>query len=196
MKTFAITKAMKDIIFVTGSEYKFDVAKKTLAGSDFELIQQELETPEIQSMDVAEVASYSAKWTSEKLQKTAAVTDAGCYISALNGFPGPFIKWVNKWISAEDFLNLMKGKDDRSVEVRACLGYCEPGAEPVIFTGVSRGKLSLAPGVKGITPIDEIFIPEGYDKPSSEIPWDEMAKFWSKGADSTWTQLAEYLKKK
>lgn len=187
---------MKEIIFITGSDLKFDVAKKSVLGSDLKLVQQKLETPEIQSMDVKEVAYFSAKWASEELQKAVAVTDAGFYIEALNGFPGPFIKWMNKWLSAEDFLNLMKGKKNRSAEVRACLGYCEPGKEPVVFVGISKGRLSFRPGAKGATAINEIFIPEGYDKPASEISWEEMAKFWGDGADGTWGQLLKYLERK
>jgi len=40
---------MKIIIFVTGSLYKFQVVQKVLERKGIELIQQELETPEIQS---------------------------------------------------------------------------------------------------------------------------------------------------
>ena len=187
---------MKEIIYVTGNNLKFDVAKKKIAGFGFDLVQKKLETPEIQSMDVKEVASFSAKWASDKLRKAVAVTDAGFYIEALNGFPGPFIKYINKWLTAEGILNLMRGKEDRGVEVRACLGYCEPGEEPVAYTGVSKGRLALVPAGKRTTPIDELFIPDGYDRPASEIPWEEMAKFWGEGADGTWKQLAEYLKAK
>lgn len=185
---------MKEIIYVTGNKLKFDVARKSIAGSEFKLVQKKLDTPEIQSTDVREIASFSAKWASDKLQKTVAVSDAGFYIEALNGFPGPFIKYINKWLTPADMLKLMRSQKNRRVEVRSCLGYCEVGKKPVTFIGISKGKIASTPGKKSFTPINEIFIPEGYSRPASDIPWEEMSKFWGGGADGTWRQLAEYLK--
>jgi len=184
---------MREIIYVTGNKLKFDVARKNIVGSGFKLVQKKLDTPEIQSTDVKEVVSFSAKWASDKLKKAVAVSDAGFYIKALNGFPGPFIKYINQWLVAGDVLRLMQGKKNRRVEVRSCLGYCEAGKKPVIFTGISRGSIAMASGKKSFTPINEIFIPEGYDRPASEISWEGMSKFWGGGADGTWKQLAEYL---
>ena len=97
---------MKTIVFVTGNPYKFEVAQKSFENSDINIVQQEIETPEIQSTDVKEIASYSAKWAAEKLGKPVVLTDAGYYIKTLNGFPGPFIKYINKWLTAEDVLKL------------------------------------------------------------------------------------------
>lgn len=123
----------KEIIFVTGNKYKFRVAQKSLVGGGFKPVQKKLETPEIQSDSVEEVSAFSAKWAADILKKSVAVSDGGCYIEALNGFPGPFIKYINKWLSAGDLLNLMKGKKNRRVFWRDCLAYCEPGKKPKTF---------------------------------------------------------------
>lgn len=100
---------------MTGNKYKFEIAQKVLENSNVELIQQKIETPEIQSSDVEEIASYSAKFAAEKLGKPVALTDAGWYINALNGFPGLFIKYINQWLTSDEILKLMEGKSDRSV---------------------------------------------------------------------------------
>jgi len=182
---------MQEITYVTGSKLKFGIAQKALEGFGIKLVQQKLDTPEIQSDDVGEIASYSAKWASEKLNKSVIVTDAGYYIEALKGFPGPFIKYINQWLTSADILKLMSGQENRNVEVKVCLVYCEPGKEPVTFFAVSKGTIALTAGEKGVMPIDEVFIPEGYDKPESEIEWEERSKFWSK--EQSWPKLAEYL---
>jgi len=183
---------MKKIIYVTGNSLKFEVAQNAIKGSDFSLIRQDLDVPEMQSENVEEIALFSAKWASDYLQRPVAVTDAGYYIATLNGFPGPFIKFINKWLTAEDILNLMRGKENRDVEVKACLAYCEPENEPVVFSGIFRGKIALLAGQKGTTSINEVFIPDGFDRPESEIPWEEMKIFW--GKDDTWQKLIDYLK--
>lgn len=100
---------MKTITFVTGNPYKFEVAKKVIEKRGLILEKEKLETPEIQETDVVKIASYSAKWACEKLGKPAALTDVGWYIEALNGFPGPFIKYINQWLTSDDLLKLMSG---------------------------------------------------------------------------------------
>jgi len=82
------------LVYVTGNDTKFEVALKTFSNTGIALLQKSLSTPEIQSKSVQEVAMYSARWASKELDKPVIVTDAGFYIEALNGFPGPFIKFV------------------------------------------------------------------------------------------------------
>ena len=88
----------------------------------------------------------------------------------------------------------MKGKENRNVEVKDCLAYCEPGNDPITLSRAFKGKISLSCGKKGTTPINEIFIPDGFDKPESEISWQEMRDFW--GKDDTWQKLIVYLESK
>ncbi|OGD78686.1 hypothetical protein A2368_02120 [Candidatus Collierbacteria bacterium RIFOXYB1_FULL_49_13] len=183
---------MRKIVFVTGNEYKFQVAVEALKPYGIELEQIRLETPEIQSTKVEDVAGFSAKWVSEKLDRPAVLTDAGYYIQALCGFPGPFIKWVNSWLTAENYVKLMEGKVDRKIVVKECLAYCEPGKEPVVFVGEFVGQMAEKVGAKGTTPINEVFIPEGFDRVESEISREEMVKFW--GTSGNWQKLGEYLK--
>jgi XTP/dITP diphosphohydrolase len=185
----------RTIYFVTGNKYKFEIAKKVLGETDINLVQEDLDIPEIQSTKVEKIASFSAKWAAEKLGKSVALTDAGYYIEALNGFPGPFIKYINKWLTSEDLLKLMEGKKNRKVVVKGCLAYCEPGKEPVVFPSKVTGTISekaIKKDKKGSTPIDEIFIPKGYDRVETEIPKEEMIKFWAK-VENYWKKLANYL---
>jgi XTP/dITP diphosphohydrolase len=119
------------------------------------------------------------------------VTDVGFYIEALNGFPGPLIKLINEWFSAEDFLNLMRGKNNRRIVIRECLVYCPPNKKPVTFCSSYQGMLATKPGEKSGTPIDQLFIPEGYSIPVSEISPDEMVTYWS--SVSIWQELKRYL---
>jgi len=186
---------MKSLVFITGNPHKFEVAKNSLGSMGYEAIWERLDVPEIQSMDVVEVALYSAKWAAEQLGRPVTLMDAGYYIEALNGFPGPFIKFINKWLSSEDLLKLMTGKTNRNVVMKFCLAYCEPGKSPVHFLSEVHGTIAqkaFKSDKVGVTPIDEILIPEGFDKTDSQIPREEMIEFWSK-TESYWKGLAEHL---
>lgn len=169
------------LIYVTGNSVKFDVALETFANTGINLLQMKLDTPEIQSKSVQEVAMYSARWASKQLNKPVIVTDAGFYIEALNGFPGPFIKYVNEWFSADDFVNLVKGKNNRSIIIQDCLAYCNPDLEPLTFTGEYSGRLATKPSGSHGTSIEKVFIPEGFDVPISDIPAEKMISYWSNG---------------
>ena len=182
---------MKELIFATRNPLKFSLAQKALTGTAIVLIQQKIDIPEIQSKDVQEIASFSAKWGSNFLGKPIVVSDAGYYIEALNGFPGPFIKFINQWLTAEDMLRLMEGKENRNAFIKECIAYCEPNGEPTCFIGNFKGTIALAPGKKGETPINEIFIPDGLTRPESEISQDERINFWKQ--DAAWKNLAKYL---
>jgi len=136
------------LVYITGNHIKFNVASQVFMNTGIVLLQKKLSTPEIQSKSVQEVAKYSATWASKLLNKPVIVTDAGFYIEALNGFPGPFIKFVNEWFSVEDYINLMQGKTNRTLIIEDCLAYCYPNKEPIVFTGSYRGKLANEPGSK------------------------------------------------
>jgi inosine/xanthosine triphosphate pyrophosphatase family protein len=126
------------------------------------------------------------------------VTDAGYYISALNGFPGPFIKYINNWLSAEDILNLMESKSDRSVIIRTCLAYCEPGKEAKVFEIEIHGSLSEKAeknSTRKTTSIGEIFIPDGYNIVETRLSDEEILQFWI-SKETFWGDLKKYLENK
>ncbi len=186
---------MADLIFVTSNSRKFEVAQKALGAFGINLTHKNIENlHEIQSTDVNEISAFSAKLAANELNAPVIVEDAGYYIEALNGFPGPFIKFTNNWLSAEDYLLLMSGKENRKIEVRSSLAYCVPGQEPVVFCSSAFGKMPLSVGPVGYSPINQVFIPEGFSQIATEISDEEMLNFWSEKLD-TWSKLAEYLGK-
>jgi non-canonical purine NTP pyrophosphatase (RdgB/HAM1 family) len=186
---------MPDLTFITSNKEKFSYAKHALSGTKIDLKQQKFETPEIQSTDVCAIAGFSAKWAAEKLGEAVIVTDAGFYIQSLHGFPGPFVKYINHWLTAEDILCLMENKKIKKMEVKACLAYCCPGSEPKFFLSIIKGKLaSQAVKMSSGSQMDRIFIPDGYTRPIGAYSYDEQRFFWSQ-AETFWPQLVTYLAK-
>lgn len=180
---------MINLIFVTGNQKKLEQAKLALTGYEIELTNQKIETPEIQETDVRKIAEFSAKYASDKLQKPVVVTDAGYYIKALNGFPGPFIKFVNQWFKPEDLLRLMNGIDNRIIDSPVCIAYCEPSSEPVSFVSENTGELATEAQGEGST-IDQLYIPNGYSVPMGTLSDEEKLSLWNMDC---WRQLADYL---
>lgn len=180
------------VTYLTGNAKKFEAAKYGLEGSGIELEQAVVDVPEVQSDSVEEVCKYKAKYAAEKLGKAVVVTDAGCAIKILKGFPGPFLKFINQWFTAQDLVDLMKNKKDRSVDYIECLAYCEPGKEPTIFVSLLPGTIAEEVGPEGMSPFTQVYIPEGFDKPASSLTNDELMKFWGKAVN--WDKFRDYIR--
>ena len=189
------------MIFVTGNKYKFKIAKQALEkiSLKIEISQRKLDVPEIQSDSVEAVANFSARWASGVLKKPTVVSDGGCYIEALGGFPGPFVKYINKWLSAKDILRLMDGRKNRRVLWKDCLAYCISGQQPISFVSHFEGALAGRIGKNKYRRkygwIDTLFIPQGSAQPLSELTAKEYLKFWCNNRNyNSWQKLLEYLK--
>lgn len=175
---------MIEIAYITGNSLKFLEAKEGFKNSGIALTQVDIDTPEIQAFDINEVSKFSAKWAADFLNKPVILSDYGFSIKSLNGFPGPFMKFVNKWLSPEDFLKLIEGKSERGVEVSFSLAFCTLADTPLCFTSSISGEIATKVGQGTGHSFDFIFIPQGYDKPASEIGKDEMTKFWGNSFNS------------
>jgi XTP/dITP diphosphohydrolase len=189
---------MKEVIYATANKSKFEVLKLALEPFDIELIQKETDLPEIQSADIKEVAKDTVLCAFKEIGKPVITTDVSCLIKALNGFPGSFIKYVNKYLIAEDYLRLMSGKTDRSIVFQEAVACCKPNQEPKVFLRETRGIMAESAGPKSdYAPINEIFIPDGYDKVASAIDEKEIQIFWAggEGREVFWKQIAEYFLK-
>jgi len=189
IKTMLFLAFMKEISIVTTNELKFKVAKKMAELYDVEVVSKKIETPEIQSVSVKEVAEYSAKYAAEYLGKPAIVTDTGLNIKALNGFPGPFVKYINEWFTSQDYLNLMKGKTNREVEWHETVAYCEPGQDPISATSIGTGK--LAEKAEGSMPrkvIQEIFVSDATGKIGATLTQEEHVQAWTSHGGA-WEEL-------
>jgi XTP/dITP diphosphohydrolase len=180
------------LVYVTGNDFKLAVAERAMEGSGVVLVQSDLDAPEIQSERVEDVALYAGEWACRRLGEPVVVTDGGFYIEALNGFPGPFVKFVNQWLTAQDLLDLVQGKDDRCIVARDCLAYCRPGEKSVVFSGSYPGTFAAVPGEGDGRPIERVFVPDGYTMPVSDLSAEEQLAYWSRA--DVWVQLRRFLK--
>lgn len=155
---------------------KIAMAKALLDPNAISLAHQSVDLPEIQSLSVEEIASFSANYAAQELNKEVLVTDVGYYIDALNGFPGPFIKFTNQSLTSDDILRLMHGKENRRVEIRECVAYSRPNHNPVTFTSVLGGEIGTE--VKGNTTIiNNVMVMDGCDKTVSEMTEAEIMTY-------------------
>ena len=183
----------KKITYVTGNWAKIDSARQILEPLGYEVDNIKMETPEIQADDVSDVAKYSAKWAANELNKAVLKNDSGLFVKSLNGFPGVYTHYVDDTLGVDGLLKLMEGIEDREAYFKESIAYCEPGKEPIVFEGYTKGRIDTKKSGTYGWSWDFVFIPDGEDKTLGCFPDDERWKYWS--LDS-YKKLVEYLEKK
>lgn len=170
---------MKTVKFLTGNQGKWKIARDIFVGYQVDLLQEKFDTPEIQSLDVEEVAKFSVMYASRQLGNGLMKSDVGYYIPALNNFPGPFIKFINQTLQPEDILALMHKKEDRSVILRECLAYMGEDGKTVGFISEQKATIAVNPEGTGST-IDRLLILDGFDRPKGACDPDDIFAHWKK----------------
>ena len=183
----------KEITYVTGNWAKIESAKQALNPIGYTIDNIKMETPEIQADDVTDVAKFSAKWACEKLGRPVLKNDSGLFVKSLKGFPGVYTHYADDTIGEVGLLKLMEDIEDREAYFKECIAYCEPDSEPIVFEGITKGKIAKEKQGEYGWSWDFIFIPDGETKTLGCFPDSERWNFWS--LDS-YKKLVDYLESK
>ena len=149
----------KTPIFITGNQNKADYLARILG---IELERQDIDVDEIQSLDPMEVIEHKVKQAYAVLQKPVLVEDTSLIFNALNGLPGPFLKYfVTAKDGKENMCRMLNDFDDRSAYLTATYAYYD-GETITTFTGRLNGTIATSPRGTGGYGCDPVFEPEGY----------------------------------
>ncbi|RBI61599.1 non-canonical purine NTP pyrophosphatase, RdgB/HAM1 family [halophilic archaeon] len=146
------------IRFVTGNEGKVREAREYL---DDDVEQVEYDYTEIQSDDLASIAVHGAE---EAFAETGGddpvvVDDAGLFVDALGGFPGPYSAYVEDTLGVERVWRLAEREENRRARFRGVVAYHD-GERTETFEGAVPGRI-VAPRGDGGFGYDPIFEHEG-----------------------------------
>ena len=149
------------IYFATTNKDKFLEAESIVKEYGIQLIFLGRRGIEIQSGSIEEIVRQSVLAVSTSIKVPAVSEDAGLFIDALKGFPGPYSSFVFKTLGCSGVLRLLEGSSNREARFMSYVAYCEPNTDPVCFSGVSEGTIAEeARGAEGFG-FDPIFIPSG-----------------------------------
>ncbi|HTQ79504.1 MAG TPA: non-canonical purine NTP pyrophosphatase [Thermoanaerobaculia bacterium] len=152
-------------VLVTGNPGKLAEARR-LAGLDFEAVA--LDLPEIQSLDLLEVLAAKGEEAWRRLGRPLVVEEAGLSLAALNGFPGPLVKWMLDAVGAQGLARTALALGDPRATARCALLYRD-ARETVVAEGATHGTLVLpGRGTQGFG-WDPVFQPEGESRTYGEL---------------------------
>jgi non-canonical purine NTP pyrophosphatase (RdgB/HAM1 family) len=163
--------------FVTGNRNKLAEARR-LCGH--RLTAAVVDLPEIQSLDLATVLEVKAEEAFRRLQRPVIVEETGLELAAMNGFPGPLIKWLLDAVGAEGVARAGKALGDTTARARCMLLYFD-GERRHLAEGVTVGRLVLPPRGDDGFGWDPVFQPEGEQHTYGEMEAEEKDRCSHRG---------------
>jgi len=156
---------VRPFVLVTGNLGKIAEARLALG---CEVPTEVLDLPEIQSADYLEVAHGKADEAWRRLGRPLIVEEAGLDLAALNGFPGPLVKWMLKAVGPEGIARTAAALGDVQATARCVLIYKDEEGE-IVCEGRTEGSL-VVPG-RGTHGFgwDPVFLPEGSTATFAEL---------------------------
>ncbi len=172
----------KMVFFATGNIHKFNEALVVLAQHGLAAGMLRVKSVEIQSDSLAEIAAASAMDAYKRCHLPLLVEDAGLFVDALKGFPGPYAAYVYKTVKNAGLLKLMENITSRKAAFKSVIVYCdsEDLGKTLCFEGEIVGEITLHERVrsdKSAFGFDPIFKPKGSMKTFAEMTIEEKNSF-------------------
>ena len=128
----------------------------------------------------------------QRLQHPVVVEETGLELAALNGFPGPLVKWMLAAVGADGIARIALASGNPKARA-VCLLMWTDGVQSVLARGETAGDLVLPPrGANGFG-WDPVFRPAGEIRTYGELPDEEKDRVGHRGR--AWRELLERLRR-
>jgi len=108
--------------YVTTNPGKIREAEEYLVG---EVRQFDFDYTEIQSDDLGAIAARGAREAYRACGEPVVTDDAGLFVDALDGFPGPYSSYAEDTVGIERLWRLTEPEADHRASFRCVLAYCD-----------------------------------------------------------------------
>jgi non-canonical purine NTP pyrophosphatase (RdgB/HAM1 family) len=159
------------ITFITGNQNKADYLAKYLG---YPISHVKLDLDEIQSLDLKEIVEHKVKQAYEKIKKPVIVEDVSLEFEALNGLPGPFIRFFVDRVPFEKICSMIN-EQSRKATAKCVFGYYD-GNVLKLLEGSLSGTIAEAPMGENGYGWDKIFIPDGYTMTRAQLSEEDDQK--------------------
>jgi XTP/dITP diphosphohydrolase len=146
--------------FVTTNPGKVREAEEYLEGL-YDVEQLDYDYTEIQSDDLADIAARGAReaFDARDDDVPVIVDDAGLFVKAVGGFPGPYSSYVEDTLGVERVWRVGADLEDRRAAFRCTVAFTD-GDTTETFSGAVQGRI-VAPRGDGGFGYDPIFEHDG-----------------------------------
>lgn len=158
----------------------------------FELANRKLDLPELQGSDPEKIAKEKCRLAADQVHGPVLTEDTSLCFHALNGMPGPYIKWFLEKCGHDGLNRMLVGFDDNSAYAQTVTAFTMGAGEEVhVFDGRTEGTIVAARGPTDFG-WDPIFEPnEGGGKTYAEMDKDAKNAISHRGR--SFAKLKEFL---
>jgi non-canonical purine NTP pyrophosphatase (RdgB/HAM1 family) len=177
--------------FVTSNEHKVATATAMCREYGIKFERRNIDLVEIQADDGESIAIGKVRQAFEEFKRPVVITDDNWFITGLNGFPGPYMKYVNKWFRPEDFIRLTKDLEDRRIVMRQIIAYKDSDCEEIFSEDIEG---TLLKEVRGESKIPH-FTVISFDGGRSSVAEAELKSQTTAVAEkaNAWHKLCDWL---
>ena len=154
-----------NVTFITGNKHKADYFQRLMG---LKVLHQKVDLDELQSLNLHEIVEHKVRQAYKVVGSPVIVEDVSLEFTALNGLPGPFIKFFIENSGVEACCRLLDGFEDRSAVITCCFAYYD-GKNVQYFDSRMSGVISDKPRGKNGYGFDQIFICDGYNITRAEM---------------------------
>ena len=158
---------------------------KLILSDDFpyDLVAKKVDLPELQGADPKDIAREKCRIAAQEVGGPCFTEDTCLSFSALNGMPGPYIKWFLEKCGKDGLNRMLDGFEDKSATASTLVAFTwgEKDDEIRVFEGETKGKIVSARGSFDFG-WDPIFEPdEGNGKTYAEMEKVEKNRISHRG---------------
>jgi non-canonical purine NTP pyrophosphatase (RdgB/HAM1 family) len=172
---------------VTSNDRKLGEARLALKDFDVAVNNKRFDIDEIQASDPIVIAKHKAKEAFKLAKEPIVITDTSWCISALNGFPGGYMKDVENWFKPADFINLLKSYDDKSISFTETIVY-QDSNQTKVFSQTFLGRIADKPRGTGNS-IEQLAEFDGFTIGERH----QQGRFSHDPKDYVWYQFAQWF---
>jgi inosine triphosphate pyrophosphatase len=147
------------ITFVTGNLNKLKEVQQILSAPSsvegpgasqplpFDIVNRALDLPELQGGDPVEIARNKCAMAAQAIQGACLTEDTSLCFNALNGMPGPYVKWFLEKCGHGGLNAMLAGFEDKSAVAQTLVAFVAgPGCDVHVFEGRTDGTIVPARG--------------------------------------------------
>ena len=169
---------MRRVTLVTGNPNKLKELQ-AIAPASLELSSQEIDLPEIQSLDLREIIEDKVKRAFDIVNGPVIVEDVSAGLDDLGGLPGPFYKFFREKLGDSILFKLASISKSNRVTVRCTAAYYD-GINLLFGNGVIQGVVVEPRGENGFG-FDPVIMPDGEARTMAEMLPEEKNKISHRG---------------
>lgn len=137
------------VVLVTGNKGKLKEIQAILEGvANVENVP--LDLTELQGASMMEISAEKGRTAFTLLRRPLLIEDTSLCFNAINGLPGPYVKWFYDKIGNDGLVKMLHAYDDKSAFASCIFTYCDGAGSSVhSFDGRCHGKIVDPRGASG-----------------------------------------------